>query len=258
MKSFNMKSFLLIFFFFFYRKSIINHDKWPSVKSTERNLNVFINDEILHGLLNISCNNVHSTIKLVECIIRERHLQELRIDKKQNVYDEEQSSFAITIPLNFIRNSNAGYKLFLDEFEKTSFEDAGLSIERFDDIFYFTLNQTHNQGRGKLFTATMSKSPLEMDTSSIDGLGILPLSPIFKPQDMIKINCSRMWLLVSMKNISSLHILFYSRIMSSFEKKQIVVSIRKSILECLERVNRLLLLSNLNETHVARYFISFT
>lgn len=124
------------------------------------------------------------------------------------------------LPLEFVRKSESGIRTLQTEFQRHLF--SNVNVKKVDNFFLMTVDPS---------LATASDSAL-FDNSH---------------------HSSKIWLLVTFSEEKlQASLLLFSKCAPESERMLLLESSKRGILECMQRVNRLVLLSELRETHTAR------
>ncbi|KAJ3100643.1 hypothetical protein HDU97_002036 [Phlyctochytrium planicorne] len=230
-------------------RALTSPDKLKALCETSASISSLLQDEIMDGLLQIAKVDDEASSRLVWKILRERHdadLQSFNSGLFENTITTDSLSIGMSLKTFFLGSSNTGFEILKQEFMKANFTNRDLQVIQMPDMFRVLSPLLKvDDGAGEY-------------TNMADGLGITMSSsaqspPFFGVESLIK---SPFWLLASFER-GRCNILYFSKRASPVERATILRAVRKYVAECCEKVNRLMLLRQLNETHKAsKYLIS--
>ncbi|KAJ3180648.1 KICSTOR complex protein szt2 [Geranomyces variabilis] len=264
-------------------RSLLADDKKKALNEMTRKIEAMLDDEVMCALLPLEPIK-ESTLRLVEGILCRRHgrdssavqLSPDSLNLIPTVTDSD-PSLAVAVPLSFVRGE-LEIDLFGQEFEGL---DIGFGIVRkMGDVFYIRDEGTAAKDADCFVPAVVRQGPVVESPGALDpvhGLGIsldgdgplklesrsdseaaqrealteLPASPA----SVSRPSRPRFWLIAVIVD-TTVQVSFFSREVGGYRRLAIVSKLREGITNCCERVNRMYLLTQLNETHVAhRYLI---
>ncbi|KAJ3156501.1 KICSTOR complex protein szt2 [Geranomyces variabilis] len=264
-------------------RSLLAHDKQKALDEMTTKIEAMLDDEVMCALLPLE-PITESTLRLVEGILRRRHgrdssavqLGSDSLNLIPTVTDSD-PSLAVSVPLSFVRGE-LEIDLFGQEFEGL---DIGFgTVRKMGDVFYIRDEGMAAKDVDPFVSAVVPQGPVVESPGAFDpvhGLGIsldgdgplkfgggnnsesaqreasteVPTSPAAVPRP----SRPRFWLIARIADMS-VQVSFFSREVAGYRRLAIVSKLREGITNCCERVNRMYLLSQLNDTHVAhRYLI---
>ncbi|KAJ3215399.1 HEAT repeat-containing protein 1 [Dinochytrium kinnereticum] len=224
-------------------------EKIRAVCETTRAISILLEDEIMDGLLHLSSSDDEASVKLVWDILRERHNTDLSAFSSgifENTITSESFSVGISLRTFFLNHSYDTANLLKQEFQKMLGSSTELSIVKIGDLFRVV---------GSKFTKDhFLESSMYESAGEMEGLGITmsPISP--ENEEGVRLIGNPFWLLASFEN-GRCNILYFSKLASPVEKAALLRTVRKYVADCCEKVNRLILLSRVNETHKASKYL---
>ncbi|KAJ3035807.1 hypothetical protein HDV00_003388 [Rhizophlyctis rosea] len=219
-------------------------EKRAALDILRKKLETLIEDEVLHGLLYLKPVQ-DGTVRVVERILGERHMYPLKLGDvtppgaKEGkagsalfVAEQVGCSLGVNLPLHFVK-SGMDEAVFLEEFRKMVLN--GYRIVQAGEGYYIQVANSETDESG--------------DEIAAGGEGGTSSDPTMTREQSF-------WLIVTASG-AAVQMRFFSKVLGALERLGIIREIRRAVTECCERVNRLALLQDLNETHVAsRYLIS--
>ncbi|KAJ3163034.1 hypothetical protein HDU86_002203 [Geranomyces michiganensis] len=262
---------------------LLSDNKQKALHDMTRKIEAMLNDEVMHALLPLDPIK-ESTLRFVEDILRRRHESDINsaqlgsdsLNMIPTVTDLD-PSLAMKVPLSFVRGG-LEISLFSQEFDGL---DIGVgTVRKMGDVFYvYDEGIAARDGDPFLPAVVPHGSVVESPGAlgAVHGLGIsldqnesphsrtrsdcgqgqpevsrdAPTTPVAVPR-----SCRpRFWLVAVIVDMS-VQVSFFSREIGGYRRLAIVSKLREGITNCCERVNRMHLLNQLNETHLAhRYLI---
>ncbi|KAI8852617.1 hypothetical protein BC829DRAFT_55259 [Chytridium lagenaria] len=204
----------------------------------------------MEGLLHLSKANDAASVNLVWNILRERHNADLAAFSSgvfENTLSTEFLSLGISLRTSFLSNTFDASDILKHEFYKMLAASSELSIIKIGELFRIVSSSSYVKDH-------FWDAPEEV-TAGAEGLGITLASPVNgKSSEDGGIIRAPFWLLVSFQK-GRCDVLYFSKSAPSSEKAALLRIVKKFISDCSEKVNRLILLNRLNETHKASKYL---
>lgn len=240
--------------------STVTQEKMEAVCEIKARISWLLTEELMHGLLRAG--------PITESVIR---FVESQLVKKNPFVDFPTTMF---IPLDFVKDRAKSRQIFLEQL--TSARTVPYRLVRVGDLFYATDNQIFDHetaddlkvGREQEnidddqvdTTAAYNQDQQqgrEQETGNDDfcqGLGISILEPEAPSENTPNIVDTRQqeyWLLIIPRS-HSVQIYFYSKLIQSVNRTEIIRETKSMVNDAMERTNKLVLLHYLHETRICR------
>ncbi|KAI9324421.1 hypothetical protein DFJ73DRAFT_244081 [Zopfochytrium polystomum] len=196
-------------------RSTLHRDAYDAVSKIQSDLEHLMYEEVLDGLLQLphveESKLVHKAIMILQNKYRGRAKL---ISSADQLADEtrqldSKSSILISIPMAFVRTQSRAITLMRRELEASGSRSKGYQVRGFGSYFRLCAVREND------------------------------LSSTVKPH----------WILLAIKANSVVDLFYFSKQSGGDERKEAVRIAYQMIVDCIERVNRSILLTNLNSTH---------
>ncbi|KAJ3091169.1 hypothetical protein HK102_001446 [Quaeritorhiza haematococci] len=171
-------------------------------------------------------------------------------------YEPSSTSLIMSIPLHFVRGHHSGVEMFENEFCNAELGD--FKIVRVGKFFYVYEQIERNATSGQATNveeADSRSSASETARAQSSGLGISGASTTCPANAQEpSSNVPTFWLVLVVEGSTAM-LYFFSKILTNVERSFIIQLVRKAVTQCCERINRLALLHELNETHSASEYL---
>ncbi|CAG8752773.1 2302_t:CDS:2, partial [Racocetra fulgida] len=215
--------------------------KKEALNETQSRIDWLTKEEIMHMLLK-SQSVDRSVLSFVQTQLRNK-----------NPFVDFPTTF--NVPLSFVRRKHGkhGHELFLEALSKADMRP--FTLNQVEDCFY--ISEDDEIGEPLVSTDGRCETSPVFGTAPDDGLGISIGFPDedddmqdldSKPVKRNVVHKQLFWLLFIPQE-TSIQMYFYSQAVSQVKRSNIIKHVRNCIIQASERVNRIILLTDLNNTH---------
>ena len=229
-----------------WKSANISEDQKNALIESEARLSWFLKEEVMHNLLLLP-TVTELTLKYIE----------EQLIKKNPFVDFPTS---MVLPLTFVRSNKRTMNVFLDELDRD--ESGHYHFARVNNYFYIkgepdtTLKSPSISSLNASLLEQQDQGAPNFNDDFCHGLGISVLTAdehteMEKDSPVQGIDNPHFWLMLLPRQ-NDIQIYFYSKHHLS-NRSEIIRGVKQHVLEIQEKVNRLVLLHELNETRICRY-----
>ncbi|CAI2180701.1 6797_t:CDS:2, partial [Funneliformis geosporum] len=211
-------------------------DKKEALSETRDRIDWLLKEEMMHGLL-----RSQPVEKSVLSFIQKQLMP-------KNPFVDFPTTFSV--PLSFVRRKQ-GQDRFLKEFSKADM--SPFSLNQVEDCFYISEDEEKGESLAVVDNSRVTSPVFELSLGisiyTPDENDIIPdhADQTIKSVKKHVIHKQLFWLLLIPQE-NSIQMYFYSKAVSAIERSNIIKHVRSCIVQISERINRLILLDELNET----------